>query len=109
MYPKLKSVFNVNTAVGIGTLGTVVVTVLWFLYPLQSLPGDMLLVKVDVVKMQQTQAVQTETLKTLAEITREGRELRKDFESHSSEAKSMNARQDAKIEELQRRLDRLGH
>lgn len=94
---------RINTLVGIGTLAGIVVTVVFYLAPLRTLPGEMDAARVaqntirdDISEMRTTQAVQTEALKTLADVAKDSREMRRDVDRNRAE-----------LEGVKRRLERL--
>jgi hypothetical protein len=98
---------NLNTALLIvGILGAVVTTVFFFA-PLRTLPQDMQGVKSEVKYMQQTQAVQTEALKILADVAKDTRDTRREFDRHSAEANAKHYQLDRELEAVKKRLDRV--
>jgi hypothetical protein len=98
---------NLNTLLLVlSILGAVVTTVFYFA-PLRTLPDDMKGVQGHVQLMQQTQAVQTEALKVLADVARDTRDVRREFDRHSIEASSTLKLHDAELKSVGERLDRL--
>jgi uncharacterized membrane protein (DUF106 family) len=87
---------NVNTIVAGVTLLGMIVTGVFFIAPLRSLPVQQEKMQDDVNSMKSTQAVQTEALKTLATIAVETKETRDKAIQHDTE-----------LREVKRRLDRL--
>ena len=88
--------WNLNSALILcGGVGGVVTAAFYFA-PLETLPGDVRNLGDKLGKVEQTQAVQTEAIKTLAEVTKENRELRRDTDKNTAE-----------IEGVKRRLERL--
>lgn len=71
---------NVNTVVGLVTLVGMVITGVFFISPLRTLPGDVHEVQNKMEDFSRTQAVQTEALKTLAEVAKDSREMRRDVD-----------------------------
>lgn len=87
---------NLNTLLlAISILGAVTTAVL-FIAPLKTLPEAQERIQNDVGEMKRTQAVQTEALKTLAEVAKDSRENRE-----------RSIRHDTELGEVKRRLDRL--
>lgn len=82
-------------------------TAAWFLYPLNTLPNDMRLLQGDMKTIQQIQTVQTEALKTLADIAKDSKEMRRDFDKHSAEANARYFAQEKTLEDLKRRLEKI--
>ena len=64
-------------------------------------------VGVQASSIERTQAVQTEALKTLAEVAKDSRDLRRDFDRTSAEAQAKEKDTDRQLEGVTRRLDRL--
>ena len=81
---------------GLGML----ITGVFFIAPLRTLPGD-------VDSMKRTQVVQTEALKTLADVAKDSKELRRDFDRHEAASNAKDAEQDRALERVQRQLERL--
>lgn len=84
MPPSANSKLNVNTAVGLLSICTVIGTGVFFLAPLKTLPLDVRDMQHDVQTMKQTQAVQTEALRTLAEVASDTKAMRRDVDRHES-------------------------
>lgn len=93
---KIRESVNINTVLAAFTILGMVVTGVFFIAPLRSLPDQQAKIQDDVNSMKSTQAVQTEALKTLAEIAQDTKETRRDAIKH-----------DAELVEVRRRLDRL--
>jgi hypothetical protein len=98
---------NLNTLLLIFSIVGAIVTTVFFFAPLQTLPGDMQGVQKDVQTVQQTQAVQTEALKILAEVAKDARDTRRDFDKHSIESDAKHHATDRELEGVKRRLDRI--
>jgi hypothetical protein len=94
---------NINTLVGLVTLAAMGITAVFFIEPLRTLPDDVHTMKREVQTMSETQAVQTEALKTLADVAKDGREMRRDVDRLDG---SMRAH-DVQLGEVKRRLDKL--
>lgn len=98
---------NLNTLlIALSILGAIVTSVL-FIAPLKTLPVAQERIQEDVQEMKRTQAVQTEALKTLAEVARESRDLRREFDQYSADSKAGDKITDAELERVRQRLDRL--
>jgi hypothetical protein len=93
---QIKDSVNLNTILGGLTILGMIVTGVFFIAPLRSLPNNQKEMQTDVNEMKRTQAVQTEALKTLAAVAQDTKETRRDVIRH-----------DAEIIETRRRLDRL--
>ena len=94
---------NLNTLlIAISILGAIVTSVL-FIAPLKTLPYAQERIQNDVHEMKRTQAVQTEALKTLAEVARESRE----FDHYSATATANDNARHAELQNISRRLERL--
>jgi hypothetical protein len=87
---------NLNTVIGLLSILSVVGTGVFFIAPLKTLPADVKDMQHDVKGMQQTQAVQTEALKTLADIASDTKAMRRDVDKH-----------EAALEGVKERLNRL--
>lgn len=83
---------NLNTIIGLLSILTVLGTGIFFLAPLKTLPEDVRHMQSDVQGMKSTQAVQTEALKTLAEVASDTKEMRRDVDKHDSEIQSVKER-----------------
>ena len=85
--------FNLNSALLIGGALIPIIGGIWvvakFLVPLENVPGE-------VADLKQNQIVQTEALKTLADVAADTKETRGEVIRHDTE-----------IREVKRRLDRL--
>lgn len=90
------SKLNLNTVIGLLSILSVIGTAVFFLAPLKTLPGDVRDMQQDVRDMQQTQAVQTEALKTLADVASDTKTMRRDVDKH-----------EAAIDAVKERLNRL--
>jgi hypothetical protein len=93
---QIKESINLNTIIGGLTVVGMIVTGVFFIAPLRTLPDQQVSIQNDVGEMKRTQAVQTEALKTLADVARDTKETRERTITHDSELK-----------EVRRRLDKL--
>lgn len=93
---QIRESVNINTILGGLTILGMIVTGVFFIAPLRYLPGQQEKIQEDVNSMKSTQAVQTEALRTLAEIAQDTKETRRD-----------SIRHDTELSEVRRRLDRL--
>jgi hypothetical protein len=98
---------NLNSVLLIVSIIGAIVTTIFFFAPLRTLPTDMAGVQKDVQHMQQTQAVQTEALKILAEVAKDTRDTRREFERHAAESSARLRSHDVDLETIRKRLDRL--
>lgn len=98
---------KLNTLIGILTLACAVIGGVFFIAPLKTLPGDVKIVQTDVQGMQRTQAVQTEALKSLTEVTKEASALRRDLDKTAIELKANQDLIQTRIDTILNRLDRL--
>jgi hypothetical protein len=90
------SKLNLNTVIGLLSILSVIGTGVFFIAPLKTLPADVKDMQHDVKGMQQTQAVQTEALKTLADIASDTKAMRRDVDKH-----------EAALDAVKERLNRL--
>jgi hypothetical protein len=97
--PPLKQ-FNLNTIIGSLTVAGMLITGVFFIAPLRTLPAD-------VGQMKQTQIIQTEAIKTLADVAKDSKELRRDFDRHAAASDAKDAEHDRALERVQRQLERL--
>jgi hypothetical protein len=98
---------NLNTLLlTISILGAITTAVL-FIAPLKTLPGAQERIQNDVNEMKRTQAVQTEALKTLADVAKESRDLRREFDQHSAGSTAADRARDQELHAIRQRLDRL--
>jgi hypothetical protein len=98
--PPVRQNINLNTIIGAMTILGMLITGVFFIAPLRTLPGD-----VDSVK--RTQIIQTEALKTLADLARESKDLRRDFDKHSATSEAKDAEQDRRLDRISQQLDRI--
>lgn len=96
--------FNINSVLILMSIAGGLVSAIFYFAPLRTLPEDMRGVQGNVAAIQQTQAVQTEALKTLADVAKDGRELRRDLDRHSAESNASLRRHDAELESVRDRL-----
>lgn len=94
---------NLQTVLGLCTLAGLGVGVVFYLAPLKTIPAEFHEVKDKLETVSATQMVQTEALKTLAEVASDTKQMRRDADAN----KAANERQDAEIENVKRRLDKL--
>ncbi len=80
------------------TIMTTFATVIFFIAPLRTLPEDVTALREGMTELAQTQAVQAESLKKLAEIASDTKVLRSDVDHHA-----------VKIENLEGRVDKIEH
>jgi hypothetical protein len=99
--------WNLNSVLILMSIAGGIASAVFFVAPLRTIPDDMRGVQDDVETIQQTQAVQTEALKTLAEVAKDGRELRRDLDKHSAESNATIRRHDAELDGVRGRLERL--
>ena len=98
---------NLNTLlIAISLLGAITTAVL-FIAPLKTLPDAQERIQSDVHDMKRTQAVQTEALKTLAEVAKESRDLRREFDHYSASDTANDRARDTELQNIRHRLDRL--
>lgn len=98
---------NLNTLLlGISILGAIT-TAVFFIAPLKTLPAAQERIQNDVHEMKRTQAVQTEALKTLADVAKESRDLRREFDYHSASSTAGDRARDQELQAIRHRLDRL--
>ncbi len=88
---------NLNTILLLISIGGAVFTTVLFFAPLKTLPEDMQQMRANMEHVQKMQAVQTESLKILADVAKETKETRSEFDKHS-------ARVDSSIESISHRL-----
>lgn len=94
--------FDITEVEKLGMLGAtapemaVIGTGVFFIAPLKTLPADVKDMQHDVKGMQQTQAVQTEALKTLADVASDTKTMRRDVDKH-----------EAALDAVKERLNRL--
>ncbi|BCU77877.1 hypothetical protein [Luteolibacter sp. LG18] len=105
--PKKPPVFNLNSALALLTITGIAASGLYFLAPLKTLPDDMRGVRNDMNEVQRVQAVQTQALQTLAEVARDNRELRRDFDRTTAEQAATIKRHDLELDAVRHRLERL--
>ena len=86
------SKLNLNTVIGILSILSVVLTGIFFIAPLKTLPADVKDMQHDVKGMQQTQAVQTEALRTLAEVASDTKAMRRDVDKHEEALQGVKER-----------------
>lgn len=99
--------FNLNSALSILTITGIVASGIYFLAPLKTLPEDMRGVRTDMNEVQRVQAVQTQALQTLAEVAKDGRELRRDFDRTSADQAATLRRHDAELDSVRHKLEKL--
>lgn len=96
--------FNINSVLILMSIAGGLISAIFYFAPLRTLPEDMRGVQTDVRSIEQTQAVQTEALKTLADVAKDGRELRRDLDRHSADSNASIRRHDAELENVRDRL-----
>jgi hypothetical protein len=92
MPPSANSKLNLNTVIGLLSILSVLGTGIFFLAPLKTLPEDVRHMQSDVQGMKQTQAVQTEALRTLAEVASDTKTMRRDVDRHESSLENVKER-----------------
>lgn len=98
---------NLNTLLlAISILGAIT-TAIFFIAPLKTLPDVQERIQNDVHEMKRTQAVQTEALKTLADVAKESRDLRREFDHYSATDIANDRVLDIELQNIRHRLDRL--
>lgn len=108
---------NLNTIILIGTVLGMVFGAVKFGGPLLNVPEKMAQVDEQLgnvadkaTSIEKTQAVQTEALKTLADLAKESRDLRRDFDKTAADHDAKHREASRLIDGVTRRLDRLeGH
>lgn len=68
------------------------ITVVKFVAPLHTMPTELRTVQTEVRDMAHVQAVQTEALKTLAEVATDSKQLRRDVDRHEAELEGVQHR-----------------
>lgn len=108
---------NLNTLILIGTLVGGIFATVKIGGPLLNVPEKMAQVDEQLgnvsdkaSSIEKTQAVQTEALKMLADIAKDSRDLRRDFDKSSADYDAKHREASRLIDGVTRRLDRLeGH
>lgn len=98
---------NLNTILAVLTITGMVASGVYFFAPLKTLPEDIRGVQKDMGEMKQAQAVQAKAMDTLADITKENRDLRRDFDRSDAERKATDQIQDQRIDSVMRDVERL--
>lgn len=104
---RIRNGLNLNSVMLVISISGCFITAVFYIAPLKSLPDDMKATRGDISEMQRTQAVQTEAIKTLAEVARDGRDLRRDFDRTSADHSSTLKRHDAELDQIRKDIDRL--
>lgn len=94
--PPTQRASHLNIVLGLLSLIGIVVTAVFFIAPLKTLPGDLNRMQGEVRDIGLTQAVQTEALKTLADVASDTKNMRRDVDRNTSD-----------IQSVKRDLDRL--
>lgn len=98
---------NLNTLLlTISILGAIATAVL-FIAPLKTLPLQQERMGDDLHEMKRTQAVQTEALKTLADVAKESRDLRREFDHYTASDAANDKVREMELETIRRQLERL--
>lgn len=98
---------NLNTLLlSISILGAIT-TAVFFIAPLKTLPDAQERIQNDVHEMKRTQAVQTEALKTLAEVAKESRDLRREFDHYSASSSAIESARQIELQNIRQRLERI--
>lgn len=98
---------NLNTVIGITTLIAMLSGVIIFLAPLKSLPEDNKLLQIQMAEVRQTQAVQTQSLQTLAEVAKDSREMRRDIDRIIASTNAKIDSHDRDLDSIKAKLNRL--
>jgi hypothetical protein len=106
--PRNDSRFNLNTALIICSLAGCFITAVFYIAPLRTLPDDVKGMQVSMVDVQRTQAIQTEALKTLAVVTKDSKDMRREFDRESAKTNATLMRHDAELDNVRKKLERLG-
>lgn len=105
--PQADSRFNLNSVLILLSIGGCIVTAVFFIAPLRTMPNDVKAMQGAMIDVQRTQAIQTEALKTLADVTKDGRDLRRDFDRESAKTEAAIRRHDFELEAVRKKLDKL--
>lgn len=98
---------NLNTLlIAISIIGAIVTSVL-FIAPLKTLPLAQEKIQEDVQSMKRTQAVQTEALKTLADVAKESGNLRREFDQYTAADRERDLSRSRELDQVRQRLDRV--
>lgn len=100
---QVKESINLNTIIGSLTVLGMIVTGVFFIAPLRDLPNQQDRIEGDLGDMKRTQAVQSEALRTLAEVAKESRDLRREFDNFTGRSLA----KDQALGDILRRLERL--
>ena len=79
----------------------------WFIYPLRDLPEKSNQFERHLYELRQTQAIQTEALRTLADVAKESTQARRDIDVLVERTSATAIRHDSEIHRIKQRLDRL--
>lgn len=99
--------FNLNSIMILIGIVSAMVAAIFFVAPLKTIPAVVERTSEDVRKMEITLAVQSDAIKTLADLAKESRQLRTDFDRHTFEIRANDKAQDMAIDSVIKRLDRI--
>jgi hypothetical protein len=105
--PPIDNRITPSTIVSAITLFCLLLGGAWFIYPLRDYPADRKETALALHTIEKTQAVQTEALKTLAEVVADTKEIRRDLDHTKSAGAAKDYEQDVAIRDVTRRLDRI--
>ncbi len=94
--------WNLNTLVGVGSIGSVVGSLAFFLAPLKTIPIDVRTMREDINNVKQSQAIQAEALRTLSDLSQKSTDLRREFDVHRVEMRAALDRHTSDIMTLQK-------
>jgi chromosome segregation ATPase len=103
--PPIRRELTLSALVSAISLVIILIGGAWFIFPLRDLPENQKQVSTEIHQIQRTLAVQTEALKTLAEITREARDIRRDLDRLDARQTSDAHRLDSELRHVKARLD----
>lgn len=92
MPPVIKNNWK-DATVLIAVLGAVV-TVVFYLAPLKTIPQDVKDTRSDVIKLRNTQTAQTEVLKQLARTAEDTKQIRRDVDRNTTDLENLEKRVD---------------
>jgi hypothetical protein len=105
--PKITTDLTIGSIVSTISLLLMLVGGAWFIYPLRDLPEKSTQFERHLYELRQTQAIQTEALRTLADVAKESSQARRDIDILLERTTATARRHDSEIEGIKRRLDRL--
>lgn len=105
--PKVESRISLTTIISTLTLLGMLWGTFGLFYPLRNLPEKQERFADDLHVIRQTQAIQTEALKTLAEVAKESTAARRDIDVLTERTSATARRHDAELNQIKHRLNRL--